>query len=75
MNDTGTVDTWTGRVVALWPGDTTVREAEVISVDAHGWEFEITNGKDNNKPGYRPGDRLYVSHSMRLTMTDIGESA
>jgi len=69
---TATVDSWVGRVVALWPSDTYVRHAEVVSADAHGWEFEIQEtGHVGNKPGYRPGDRLYVSHSMRLTMTEL----
>jgi len=65
-------DTWVGRRVALYPSDTYARHADVIGVDSHGWEFEITGpNRTATKPGYRIGDRLYVSHSMRLTMTEL----
>lgn len=69
-----TVSTWEGRNVILWPNDTAPRHAHVLSVDAHGWEFEII-GPDRGatKPGYRVGDRLYVSHSHVLTMTELDD--
>lgn len=69
--DNNTVDSWVGRAVILWPADTHPRTADVLSVDSFGWEFEIT-GPDpkSDAPGYRTGDRLYVSHSKPLTMVE-----
>lgn len=77
MMDTGTVDSWVGRNVVLYPSDTYVRHATVIGVDSHGWEFEILDSglpsREATRPGYRVGDRLYVSHSMRLTLAEIAD--
>ena len=70
--DTSTADQWVGRTVAVYPSDTYVRHALVIGVDNVGWELEITgSGYTGDKYGYRPGDRLYVSHSARLTLAEI----
>ena len=70
-----TTGSWEYRHVALFPNDTYVRHAVVLGVDAYGWEFEILpSGYTATQPGYRAGDRVYISHARGVILAELDDA-
>lgn len=55
-------ENYVGKLIQLYPGDTTTKYGEILDIDDLGWTIKITKMNGNIRT-YSEGDVIFISHS------------
>ena len=56
-------ESYIGKEIQLYPGDTYKKYGIIENVDDLGWTIRITDMQEGYSSSYKIGDRVFISHS------------